>query len=116
VVEVHYGGRFNRRFGCQYLGCQVAVHKDSVDLNKLSYFEIESICKEYGYRYGDLMYYKDPTKSLVDGLFLITSYHSVLCLSTCHTAHVILELYIVSFGDGGGDEDGNEKDDEYESS
>jgi hypothetical protein len=98
VVEIHYGGGFNKRFGCQYLGYQVAVHKDSVDPDKLSYFEIEGICKEYGYRYEDLMYYKDPLKSLVDGLFLLTSDHDVFCLSACHTAHVILELYIVFWG------------------
>jgi hypothetical protein len=35
VVEVHYGGRFDRRFHCEYLGGQVAVHKDSVGHDKL---------------------------------------------------------------------------------
>jgi hypothetical protein len=50
VVEIHYGGRFNQRFGCEYLGGQVEVHKHSIDPDKLSYFEIEDICKEYGYR------------------------------------------------------------------
>lgn len=99
VVEVHFGGRFDRSFDYVYLNGEVEVHKVSVDLDKLSYFEIEDICKEYCYRAGDLMYFKDPAKSLDDGLHLITSDHDVLFLSTCHTGHVILELYIVSFGD-----------------
>jgi len=58
VVEVHYVGKFDWRFGCEYLGGQVEVHRDSVGLDKLSYFEIEDIyiyiyiyiCKKYGYR------------------------------------------------------------------
>jgi hypothetical protein len=61
------------------------VHHEKVDLDKLSYFEIEGICKKYGYKSGDLMYFKDPRKSLIDGLYLITSYHDVLSLSACHT-------------------------------
>jgi hypothetical protein len=113
VVEVHYGGRFDRRFGCVYVGGEVEVHHEKVDLDKLSYFEIEGICKKYGYRPGDLMYFKDPGKSLVDGLYLITSDHDVLSLSACHTGRVILELYIVSFGNERGGEEDSEDDDEY---
>jgi hypothetical protein len=113
VVEVHYGGRFDRRFGCVYVGGEVEVHHEKVDLDKLLYFEIEGICKEYGYRSGDLINFKDPRKSLVDGLYLITSDHDVLSLSACHNVHVILELYIVSFENKGGDEENSEEDDEY---
>jgi hypothetical protein len=113
VVGVHYGGRFDRRFGCVYVGGEVEVHHEKVDLDKLSYFEIEVICKKYGYRSWDLMYFKNPRKSLVDGLYLITSDHDVLSLSACHTRHVILELYIVSFGNEGGDEKDSEEHDEY---
>jgi hypothetical protein len=51
-----------------------------------------------------------PTQKLTH---LITSDHDVLFLSTSHTRHVILELYIVSFGDGGGDEEDSEESDEY---
>jgi hypothetical protein len=68
VVEAHFGGRFDQIFGCVYSSGEVEVHKVSVDLDKLSYFEIKDICKEYGYRAGNLMYFKDPAKSLVDGL------------------------------------------------
>ncbi len=113
VVEVHFGGRFDRSFGCEYTGGEVELHKDSVDLDKLSFFEIEDICKEYGYKLGDLMYFKDPVKSLADGLHLITSDHDVLNLSACHDGHAILQLYIVSFGDGGGDEEDSQDDNEY---
>jgi hypothetical protein len=104
VVEVHFGGRFDRSFGCEYTGGEVELHEDSVDLDKLSFFEIEDICKEYRYKLRDLMYFKDPVKSLADGLHLITSDHDVLFLSACHDGHAILQLYIMSFGDGGGDE------------
>ncbi|XP_062166992.1 uncharacterized protein LOC133873286 [Alnus glutinosa] len=113
VVEVHFGGRFDWSFGCVYLGGEIEVHKVSVDLDKLSYFEIENICKEYGYKAEDLMYFKDPAKSLADGLHLITYGHDVLFLSYRHTGHVILELYIVTFGDGGDDEEDSEEDEEY---
>jgi hypothetical protein len=37
----------------------------------------------------------------------------VLSLSACHTGHVMLELYIVSFENEGGDEKDSEEDDEY---
>jgi len=59
------------------------------------------------------MYFKDHLKSLVDGLYLINSDHDVLFLSASHTRYIILELYIVSFVDGGGDEEDNEEDDKY---
>jgi hypothetical protein len=60
------------------------VHKVSIDLDKLSYFEIENICKEYDYRVGDLMYFKDSAKSHIDGLHLITFDHDYLWVgSTC---------------------------------
>jgi hypothetical protein len=59
------------------------------------------------------MYYKDPAKSLVNGLYLITSDHDVICLNACHIGHIILELYLVSFGNKGGDEEDSEEDDEY---
>jgi hypothetical protein len=113
VVEVHFGGRFDRSFGCEYTGGEVELHKDSVDLDKLSFFEIEDICKEYGYKLGDLIYFKDPVKSLANGLHLITSDHDVLFLSACHDEHAILQLYIVSFGDEGGDEEDSQDDNEY---
>jgi hypothetical protein len=111
VFEVHHGSRFDRHFRCEYVSGSITVHHETFDLNKLSFFEIEGILKEYGYKSGDLMYFKDPVKSLVDGLHLITSEDNVLFLSSCHIGHYIVHSYIVSFGEGGDDEGDNEKDD-----
>ena len=57
VFEVHYGGRFNRTVGCQYMGGDVAVHTESVDPDELSYFELEAICRPYGYKLGNLIFF-----------------------------------------------------------
>jgi hypothetical protein len=72
VFEVHYRGRFNSHFDCEYVGGEVAVHHKTYDPEKLSFFEIDGILKPYGYKYGDLMYFRDPEKRLVYGLLLIT--------------------------------------------
>jgi hypothetical protein len=42
VFEVPYEGRFNRHFGCEYVGGEVAILHESYDPKKLSYFELES--------------------------------------------------------------------------
>jgi hypothetical protein len=114
VFEVHYGGRFDGYFGCKYVGGEVAIHHETYDREMLSFFEIEGILKPYGYNFGDLTYFKDPVKSLVNGLYLITSDHNVLYWSSCHISHYIVHLYIVSFGEGGGNEDDDDEEDDYE--
>jgi hypothetical protein len=43
LFEIHYGGRFNRTVGCEYVGGEVAVHTECVDPDELSYFELEAI-------------------------------------------------------------------------
>jgi len=58
------------------------------------------------------MYFRDLEKSLVDGLHLITSGHDVLFMSTCHTRHFVVHLYIMSFGEGGTNENDYEEDDD----
>ncbi len=78
VFEVHYGDWFDRHFECEYVSGSAIVHHETFDHDKLSFFEIEGILKEYGYKSWDLMYFKDPVKSLVDGLHLITSDDEVL--------------------------------------
>lgn len=98
VVEVHFGGRFDRSFGCEYTGGDVELHKDSVNIDKLPFFEIEDICKEYGYKLGDLMYFKDPVKSLADGLHLFTSDYDMLFLSACHDGHAICNYILCLLG------------------
>jgi hypothetical protein len=99
VFEVHYRGRFNMHFGCEYVGGEVAVHHETYDPEKLSFFDIEGILKQYGYRSRHLMYFRDPKKSLVDGLHVITSDHDVLYLSSCHIV-LIFDLILSSFGVG----------------
>ena len=81
VFEIHYGGRFNRTIGCEYVGGEVAVYTESVDLDELSYFELEAIYRPYWYNSGDLIYFQEPGKSLTDGLHLIMSDHNVLFMA-----------------------------------
>lgn len=104
VFEVRYGGRFDRNSGCEYVGGDVVVHHESYDPDKLSYIDLEAMLKEYGYKSGDLMYFKHPDKSLVDGLYLITSDHDVLYMVASHTGHFIVHIYIVSFEEVGANE------------
>jgi hypothetical protein len=68
VFEINFGGRFDRKFGCIYVGGQMDVHLDEVDLDNMTFFQIESIVELYRYSPGDLIYSRNPTKNLVDGL------------------------------------------------
>jgi hypothetical protein len=68
VFEINFRGRFDKKFGCIYVGGQMDVHPDEVDPDNMTFFQIESIVKQYGYSLGDLIYFRDPTKNLVDGL------------------------------------------------
>jgi hypothetical protein len=66
VFEIRYGGRFNRTLGCEYVSGDVPVYTKSVHPDKLSYFELKGICRPYGYNSGDLIYFQEPGKSLVN--------------------------------------------------
>jgi hypothetical protein len=114
VFEIHYGGRFNRTIGCEYVGGEVAVHTESVDPDELSYFELEAICGPYGYNSGDLIYFQEPGKSLAEGLHLITSDHNVLFLVASHKSDNIVHLFVVSFREDIADVEDCEEDDEDE--
>jgi hypothetical protein len=103
VFEVSYGGRFDRSSGCDYMGGNVCVHDESYDPDNLSFFELEDICKDYGYKAGDLMYFKEPDKTLMGGLHLITCDDDVLFMVGCHKEQVIVHLYAVCFEEGQGD-------------
>jgi hypothetical protein len=47
IFEVHYKGSFNRKNRCAYVGG--LVHNHSVnEVHKMSFFDIEKICKDYG--------------------------------------------------------------------
>lgn len=112
VFEVCHGGRFDRHFGCEYVGGDISVHHVSYDPEDMSYAVIEEISEHYGYKAGDLMYFRDPEKSLTDGLHLVTSDDDVVFLCACHTRHSIVHLYRVSFEEGEVDEDKNDDDDD----
>jgi hypothetical protein len=66
--------------------------------NKLSFFEVKSIVKKYGYKSGDLLYYLVSGSSLQKGLRLITLNYDVFEMVNVHKDVPIVELYIVSFG------------------
>jgi hypothetical protein len=66
VFEINYGGRFDRKCRCIYVGGQVDVHPEHVDPDNMTFVLIESILGQYGYSPGDLFYVRDPTKNLVD--------------------------------------------------
>jgi hypothetical protein len=109
---VHYKGSFNRENRCTYVG--VFVHNHYVhEIHKMSFLDIEEICKDYGYKYGDLIHYKIHDRSLDDGLRLISSDHDVSEMVSHHEGYCLAELYLVSFEAVEVDvEDNNAEDDE----
>jgi hypothetical protein len=78
------------------------------DLDCLSFIEIETIVKKFGYQPGDLIYYLQPSKSLDDGLVLLTCDADVLRMTKVLTGSPVMVLYIVAFGHS--DEEEEEKD------
>jgi hypothetical protein len=101
VFEVNYGGKFDRKHGCIYVGGQLDVYDQTVDPEQLTFFQLENIMKNYGYKHGDLLYFKIPEKSLAEGLSLISSDFDILFLAGCHEGEHIAELYIISFENDG---------------
>ncbi|KAB1215998.1 hypothetical protein CJ030_MR4G024551 [Morella rubra] len=82
LFGVHYSGWFSRQFGCTYVLGDVGMYDELYDLNCLSFFELEIVVKPFGYKAGDLIYYKQPTKNLDEGLQLVLSNHDVLEMTT----------------------------------
>jgi hypothetical protein len=95
LFKVYLGGKFNRKSGCIYLEGDNHVYPDAYDLDELSYLEIEKIVKTYGYNHGDLIYYKEPGKSLVDGLRLLSSDHDILEMIQHYIGHQVVVLYLL---------------------
>jgi hypothetical protein len=100
--------------GGDYMGENVCVHGESYDPDNLSFFELEDICKDYGYKAGDLMYFREPDKTLMGGLHLITCDDNVLFMVSCHKEQVIVHLYVVCFEEGQGDVEEYDEDDDDE--
>jgi hypothetical protein len=107
VFAINHRGRFDRKCGCIYVGGQVDVHLEHVDPDNMTFVLIESILGQYGYSPGDLIYVRDHTKNLVDGLQLLSSYYDVAYLVAKHVDTPVVELYIVSFQSNAG-EDGED--------
>jgi len=113
VFEINYEGRFDRKYGCIYVGGQVDVHLDNVDPDNVSFVLIEFIVGQYGYSPGDLICFRDPTKDLMDSLQLVSSDYDVAYMVVKHVDTPIVIFYIVSFqNDWGGDEEDWENDEE----
>jgi hypothetical protein len=78
------------------------------DVHKMSFLNIKELCKDYGYKLGDLIHYKLPNKSLDEGLRLLSSDHDVNEMISQHVGHGLAELYLVSFHSSNADiEDDN---------
>ncbi|KAB1206956.1 hypothetical protein CJ030_MR7G008128 [Morella rubra] len=108
LFEVHFRGRFDRQLGCNYVGGDISVYDEPYEPDCLSFIEVETIVKTYGYKVGDLIYYKEPRKSLDEGLKLVTSDHDVLQMVKCHEGEQVVVIYLQSFADRSGDDDNNE--------
>ncbi|KAB1212170.1 hypothetical protein CJ030_MR5G001748 [Morella rubra] len=94
---VHFGGRFDRQLGCNYIGGDISVYDEIYDPDCLSFIEVETIVKTYNYNVGDLIYYKELGKILDEGLRLVSSDHDVLQMVKCHEGEQVVVLYLQSF-------------------
>jgi hypothetical protein len=115
MFEVHYNGSFNRQNRYTYVGGLVDNHYVT-DVHKMSVLNIEELCKDYGYKPGDLIHYKLPNKSFDEGLRLLSSDHDVNEMISQHVGHGLAELYLVSFHSSNAEieDDNAEEDGEYE--
>ena len=82
--------------GVCYVGGLVDNHTVS-EVHKISFLDIEELCKDYEYKPDDLIHYKIPDKSLDEGLRLISSDHDISQMISHHVGHGLVELYLVSF-------------------
>ena len=68
IFEIHHGGRFKNLNGLIYVGGDISIHGEGYDRDCMSFIEVESILKSYGYKRGDLVYYKQVVMNLDEGL------------------------------------------------
>jgi hypothetical protein len=112
LFEVHYNWSFNMQNRCTYVGGLVDSHSVT-EVHKMSFLDIEELCKYYEYKPGDLIHYKILDKSLDEGLRLISSDLDVNEMISHHVRHGLAEKYLVSFPASNVDiEDDNTKEDE----
>jgi hypothetical protein len=101
MFKVHYGGTFDKKYKCIYLGGKTELVDDPYELGRLSFIKLEKILNSFGYQQGDMIYYLQPDKSLDDGLVLLTLDDSVVkmieYLQRCKPLILIVVLYIVSY-------------------
>jgi hypothetical protein len=114
IFKVHYGGRFDRRNKCTYVGGQIGLYEESYNLDCLSFFEIETVARKFGYQSGDLVYYRIPERELDDGLVLLTSVEDVVGMAEVYLGHTLVILYTVSFANAGAEVGANEGEGEGE--
>ena len=111
IFTVHYGDRFNRKYKCTYVGRKIGVFDDTYDLVCLSFIEIKTIVKKFGYQTGDLIYYLHPNKSLDDELVLLTCDDDILRMSEFLVGQKVVVLYTMAFRHG--DEEDDEPSDDH---
>jgi hypothetical protein len=89
------------------------LYEESYDLDCLSFFEIKPVARKFGYKPGDLVYYRIPGRELDDGLVLLTSDEDVVRMAEVYLGHTLVVLYTVSFADVGAKVGANEGEGSY---
>lgn len=97
IFRVHYGGRFDRRHKCMYVGGNIGLYEEPYDLDRLSFFEIKRVVTKFGYHRGDLVYYCEAGKELDDGLVLLTSNEDVVKMADVFLGQKLVVLYTIAF-------------------
>ena len=83
--EIHHGGQFVWNPNLVYLGGSTSF-VDNVDLNKLSYFEIQDICSNVGAVNISRYHYLILGGNLEQGLKLINGDNDVVYMCEIHAA------------------------------
>uniref|UniRef100_A0A7N2L7Q2 PB1-like domain-containing protein n=1 Tax=Quercus lobata TaxID=97700 RepID=A0A7N2L7Q2_QUELO len=95
IVEINYGGTFVWNQNLEYVGGNIATIED-VDLNRLSFCEIQDMCEKFGAPSTSTYHYLIPRGKLEQGLRLITGDDEVLYMCEIHVAWLIdrIVLYV----------------------
>lgn len=97
IVEINYGGTFVWNQNLEYVGGNIATIED-VDLNRLSFCEIQDMCEKFGAPSTSTYHYLILGDNLEQGLRLMTRDDEVLYMSEIHVAWLInrIVLYVES--------------------